>query len=345
MTPMSVLFCGSFLEYSALTLHGLIADSRIQIIGVVTTPPASPKPGLPPLPNPVHQLAKTKNLPVFTPEQLSIEVLSEIETTIGKPHLILTAGYGKLLPETWLKWPSHAALNLHFSLLPKFRGANPAEWALLLNEKETGVTLIEMSPQFDTGTMVAQAAIPITPNDTRETLYQQLYELGGTILPNILVKYLDSAPTETWRVASQTVHYWSPALPQPTSPTPYAKRLSRDDGFVSWTTLQKHLQPSSNNPNMDNDDHAGFSPLMQRVFHQQSFTISAALIERMVRALRGYPGVWTLVQTNKGQKRLKILTAHLATSANTPYLILDAVQLEGQSPATWNQIQSAIAAT
>jgi methionyl-tRNA formyltransferase len=322
-------------------LAQLLAAPSIDIIGVVTTPPhpAGRKKEL--KKTPVHIFAEENNLPVFTPKKLDLATLQEI--TEKKPDFLLTAGYGKLLPDAWLTFPAAAALNLHFSLLPKFRGANPAEWALLMDEKETGVTVIEMSPSFDTGAMVSQQAIPITNDDTRGSIYSKLYEIGGSLLVKTLPKYLaykagddDLGKIDSSNGATDiSINYFFPAQPQAdSSPTPYAKRLNRDDGFFKWTELAQVMAGEVG-------DVSSLSPAVQKSLAASQQKFDAKFVDQAVRALAGFPGVWTKIKTAKGEKRMKILQVSLGGNANSDVqtLKLIKVQIEGQSPANWNQVK------
>lgn len=329
MHKTTVLFCGSFLENSAQVLAGLLRDDRCTVVGVVTTPPAIIKHQA--HPNPVQVVAEKNSLDVFTPELLSETALAELTRQIGRSDVLLTAGYGKLLPENWLNWPAKAALNLHFSALPKYRGANPAEWALLFGETETGITLIEMSPEFDTGKMVAQSLIALDPDDTRETVYRKLYGLGGDVVGEMIAQYLAPDGSTTMQIAGRHVSWWHPPVEQPSSPTPYAKRLTREDGFVAWDSVTKIMDGQLGQT-------TGFSPVVQKIIEKNNLQPDAIFLERMIRALAGFPGVWTIVPTSKGDKRLKLLAAQVMT----PRLELNQVQLEGQQPALWNQVKNVV---
>lgn len=332
MTSPTLWFFGSFGEHSAHVLQMLFAahqEGIIHISGVATTPalPAGRKREL--KKTDVQLKAEEFGLPVVTPTKLTSESLAEVIELLGQPDLLVTVGYGKLLPESWLAAPKTAALNLHFSLLPKYRGANPAEWALLAGETQTGVTLIEMSPEFDTGRMVAQAATAITADDTRETVYAKLYELGGQVLPEMLLSYAAQRPTS----ANSKITYFFPPEVQGDSLTPYAKRFTRDDGFIDWQAISSAREGH-------NADATLASPLLQDVLEQFGLDLDAGFIERAVRALAGFPGVWTVVPTTKGEKRMKILSTILTNGK----LQLQQVQIEGQSPATWNQVKNSLTA-
>lgn len=353
---MNIIFFGSFLEYSVEVLKGLLdgdgddaaaseAGSShgepINVIAVVTTPPkpAGRKQEL--QYTHVHEYAKSQNIPVFAPEKLTQNSLAEL-ARFGECDYFVTAGYGKLLPVSWLEYPRLAALNVHFSLLPKYRGANPGEWAILSGETETGISVIEMSAQFDTGAVVAQAEIPITEQDTRETVYQQLYTLGGETTQEVLqtdfVWRTQETLSESASKSKLTFSY--PPVDQTTSPTPYARRLTKDDSWISAKVLGLVVGGKSREENkvIESD----LSPFLHSMYveHWQSQEKSLAMfIEHAVRALTGFPCVWTTVQTNKGEKRLKIFSGKLLTTTN---FIPEMVQIEGQQKAQWNQVKNSV---
>jgi methionyl-tRNA formyltransferase len=184
---------------------------------------------------------------------------------------------------------------------------------LLRNETTTGVTVIEMSPTFDTGAILRQAELAITATDTRETIYHKLYHLGGALLPQVITDF---------------AHKKLRSTPQPTvSPTPYAKRFTRDDSFIDWTGIQAAMagKPVATTQ---------LGPLLAEVFVNQ--TIYGEDIARATRALANFPGLWTIVSTPKGETRMKILEAE----AHNHQLVLKKVQLAGQQPALWNQVKN-----
>lgn len=331
-TPIRVLFCGSFQHYSTTVLQALLHSTAIKIVGVVTTPPRPAGRQQLLTKTDVHQFAENQGLPVFYPDNLHQEqVLQDIETQLGhKPEVLFTAGYGKLLPASWLDFPLLGAVNLHFSLLPKYRGANPAEWALLLGETETGVTWIEMNPEFDAGTIIAAAPSPITPVDTRETIYDKLYSLGGELSADVLTTYSEfmTSGTPKTSAADSALKLHLPPKPQPGLVGPYAKKLERPDGFVAWAAVIAAIKGHLSSPNH-------VSPTLQVILKHLNTQVNSFFLERAHRALAGFPGLWTMIPTANGEKRLKILTCHLEQQR----LVLDQVQVEGKSATKWSDIK------
>jgi methionyl-tRNA formyltransferase len=220
----SIIFFGSFQEYSVAVLDKLAEN--FQITAVVTTPPAPKGRHLQLTPTEVSVYSKKHNLPLF-----ELSELKDIPFDT-QPDFFVVAGYGKLLPSTWLAYPKVMAVNLHPSLLPKYPGRFPAEWAILNNETTTGISLIQMSPEFDKGDILFQTPIPISPDDTKHTLYQKLFTLGA-----------DSLITTLPQIASGQIT----PLPQSKEKVFYARGLTREDGFVPFEEF-KEQSSRSNSP-------------------------------------------------------------------------------------------------
>lgn len=334
---MDIVFFGSFQHYSAQILESLITNhqSLITVSAVVTTPPMPVGRKQIITKTPVHLLAEQHSLPVFTPVSL---LDPPGGSNLPQPDFFVTAGYGKILPKVWLEYPKRGSLNLHFSLLPAYRGANPAEWAIMCGETTTGISLITMTDKLDGGDILVQSEIPIDPTDTREALYQKLYTLGAQLLPQWLGE-----------VAANAI---AKPIKQPKkSPTPYAALLKRNDGFLPWTTIQKflnhqkikitdfpspHLQSALSfllSKSADNQILRHAAEPRHRGGKSSTAQISVVedFISSLPRALATYPSLWTIIPTAKGDKRMKILNF-------SPFT----VQIEGQSPATFNQIKNQI---
>ena len=155
---------------------------------VVTSPDAPKGRGLVLTPSPVKELALTHNIPVLTPEKLDDATLTTIHDC-GADYGVCVA-YGKIFPEELISAFPKGVLNVHYSLLPKYRGATPLEGALLAGEYETGVTVQKMVKELDAGDIIAQAATPIAPDETARELRPRLIELGAELLADTLPAYL-----------------------------------------------------------------------------------------------------------------------------------------------------------
>jgi len=218
----SLVFFGSFQDYSLEVLKTLHKHPNFTIKGVISTPPRPGNRGLIQK-TAVHQYSKLKKLPLFP-----LENLDQIPDTLkdSSPDFLLVAGYGQLIPSPWLSLPRFEALNIHPSLLPHYPGRFPAEWAILRQETQTGVTLLKLSSRFDKGEIAAQSTIPILPTDTRKTLYQKLFRLGAKLT-------IDTLP----KIAKGEIKF----KPQPQGKYFYARQLTRLDGFLPWDSLWKNL--------------------------------------------------------------------------------------------------------
>jgi methionyl-tRNA formyltransferase len=170
-------------------------------------------------PTPVRRAAEEQGLTVWTPEKVRRKEFIEQARALA-PDVIVVAAFGQILPEALLKIPSSGwAINVHASLLPKYRGAAPIQHAILNGETETGVTIMQMEPTLDTGPILAQRACPILPEDDAGTLEQKLAQLGADLL------------IETLRALERGT-----VIPQPQehSLATYAPPITREDSFIRW---------------------------------------------------------------------------------------------------------------
>jgi methionyl-tRNA formyltransferase len=268
---MTILFFGSS-PYSVLVLQKLL--KKADHIIVITTPDQPFGRSRKPMPNPVSQFCQKNKLPFHLDDR-------HLEMDID---IIVSADYGLKIPLKTLKKAKIGALNLHPSLLPKYRGATPVPHTLLAGETQTGISLIEMTEKIDQGPIIAQQTIPIKPQDTSETLLKHCFTLGAQLLIKTLPNYIE--------------HKITPK-PQPLkSPTPYTRRFTKQDGYISWPTFKSALST-----------------------HGQK-------LHNQIRALHPWPGVYT---TLPNQKNLKILSAKLDGGKLLP----TSIQLPGKKPISW----------
>lgn len=176
---MKILFMGTP-DFAVPTLKALW-DAGHELCGVFTQPDRPKNRGMKLQASPVKEYAISRAIPVFQPAKMrdgtAMEYLRE-----RKPELIVVAAYGRILPEDILEFPPRGCINVHSSLLPKYRGAAPINWAILNGEAETGVTIMHMAPELDAGDIIAQAAITIGANETAPELFDRLAVLGGQLL-------------------------------------------------------------------------------------------------------------------------------------------------------------------
>jgi len=174
-------------KVSSDTLEKLIANNFIPAI-IVTSPDAPKGRGLALMPSEVKTLASAYHIPIFTPEALDAKTITAIQAK--KCDYAIVVAYGKIFPVGLIDIFPKGVLNVHYSLLPKYRGATPLESALLADDPTTGVTVQKMSREVDAGDILAQEATPIGPTETARELRPRLIALGAQLLVDTLPKYL-----------------------------------------------------------------------------------------------------------------------------------------------------------
>jgi len=204
-------------EFAVPILQALVR-TPYDVVGVVTQPdkPKGRKQVL--TPPPVKEAALQYGIPVLQPEK--IRRPEAVEAILAwRPDIIVTAAYGQLVPAPLLQAPRYGCINVHASLLPKYRGGAPIHWAIIRGEKETGITLMYMMERLDAGDIIAQQAVPINPDDTVGTLHDRLKEAGARLLVETLPALLDGAVK---------------AVPQDESQATYAPNIRREDERIDW---------------------------------------------------------------------------------------------------------------
>lgn len=180
---MKLVFAGTP-EFAAVSLEALLR-ARHEVTLVLTQPERPAGRGLKPRPSAVKQLALDRGLALLQPATLkSAEAQAAIAA--ARPEALVVAAYGLMLPPVLLTLPARGCINVHASLLPRWRGAAPIQRALLAGDAETGVTIMQMDQNLDTGPMLQQRAIPIAPKDTAGTLHDKLAALGAQLLVEVL---------------------------------------------------------------------------------------------------------------------------------------------------------------
>lgn len=182
--PWRIIFMGTP-EFAVPALQALL-DHHENVVAVVTQPDRPKGRGRKLSPPPVKELALSAGIPVLQPVKVKTELVKQLQPF--KPDLIIVAAYGRILPANVLELPRLGCLNIHGSLLPKYRGAAPIQWAILNGEAETGITIMQMDPGLDTGDILLPGKLPITPHDTAASLFPKMAELGGRLLIEALAR-------------------------------------------------------------------------------------------------------------------------------------------------------------
>ena len=188
---MKIIFMGTP-DFARDSLEA-VYNTGYEIIGVVTNPDRPKGRGMKMIPSPVKEFALEKELKIYQPEKVknNIEFIDEIKSL--NPDVICVVAYGKILPEEILNIPKLGCINVHGSLLPKYRGAAPIQWAILNGDKETGVTTMYMDKGMDTGDMILKEKVTIGEDETTGELWDRLSKIGG----ELLVKTLEQIEART----------------------------------------------------------------------------------------------------------------------------------------------------
>lgn len=218
---MRTLFMGTP-TFAAESLRALL-DAGVPVCGVFSQPdkPSGRKMIL--TPPPVKVLAEHAGIPVFQPEKLRDGTALKIVEDLA-PELIVVTAYGRLLPEEILNCPPKGCINVHASLLPKYRGAAPIQWAIVRGERETGVTTMYMAPELDAGDMILSARTPIGENETAGELHDRLMVLGAQTLLDTLTLIRGGR---------------APRIRQNHEEATFAPILKREDGRIDFTLPAK----------------------------------------------------------------------------------------------------------
>ena len=217
MTPLRIIFMGTA-ELSCASLEKLAADKNFSVLAVVTQPDKPKGRELKLTPSPVKILAEKLKLPVLQPLKARDEkFIGELREL--KPDLMVVVAYGQILPQSILDLPVHGCLNVHTSLLPKYRGAAPIQWAIADGEPETGVTIMQMDAGLDTGAILSTRRTPILPTDDSQILHDRLAQLGAELLAATIPDYVAG------KILPQ---------PQPADGSTYAAKIKKEDGRIDW---------------------------------------------------------------------------------------------------------------
>jgi len=224
MVPLRIIFMGTP-ELAAKSLQALLGVPEFKVTAVVTQPDQPKGRGMKLQPSPVKEIALQAQLPVLQPQRARDEKFLH-ELRRYEPELIAVAAYGQILPQSILDLPRFGCLNVHTSLLPKYRGAAPIQWAILNGDPETGVTIMKMNAGMDTGDIVSQQTIPIAAADNSETLYERLARSGADLLVKTIPDY--------------TAGKIQPR-PQPDTGVSHAPKIKKEDGRLDWNQPARAL--------------------------------------------------------------------------------------------------------
>jgi methionyl-tRNA formyltransferase len=221
---MRILFMGTP-DFASVTLAKLI-ESKHELIGVVTQPDRQKGRGNTVSLSAVKELALKHELTIYQPVKAKDPEFIELVKTLA-PEAIVVAAFGQILPKALLDIPPYGCINIHGSLLPKYRGAAPIQYSILDGEKETGITIMYMDAGIDTGDIILQSSIPIAPEETGGSLFNKMAVLGADLLLEALGQ-LEAGTANR--------------IPQDNEKANYVKILDKDMGRLDFTQSAEKLE-------------------------------------------------------------------------------------------------------
>lgn len=223
MKPYRLAFAGTP-KIAVPCLAALVADAHFEIVAVITQPDMPAGRNLELTPPPIKTFAVGHDLEVLQPQKISqiADQLRELEL-----DAIVVVAYAQIIPQSILDLPKYGCVNVHGSLLPKYRGAAVLQAPILNNDEESGVTIMLMDKNLDTGPILKQRAFPISQNETAGTLGEKMAEAGAKLLPDTLIDYFQG------RIKPQE---------QNNDLANYVGRLTKEDGLIDWTKPAKQVE-------------------------------------------------------------------------------------------------------
>lgn len=302
MKSLNIIFAGTP-DFAARHLQALL-NSQHNVIGVYTQPDRPAGRGKKLTASPVKELAIANNIPVFQPGSLRKEPAQQELAALNADIMVVVA-YGLILPKVVLDTPRLGCINVHGSILPRWRGAAPIQRALWAGDKETGVTIMQMDVGLDTGDMLLKTTLPIEDNDTSASLYEKLAEQG----PIALLQALEGLANGTLAAEKQDESLAS-----------YAEKLSKEEARLNWNKSAKQLW----------QEVRAFNPWPVSYFEHQGNTIKVWQTQVSETTSTAAPG--TIISATK--KGIEVATAD-------GVLTLLSMQLPGKKPLSVADILNA----
>lgn len=297
---MRIVFMGTP-DFAVPPLRALIAAPQYHVVGVVTQPDRAAGRGNALTQSPVKEAALHANVPLLQPEKLRQPGAFE-QLQAWQPDLIVVAAFGQILRQNVLDLPSFGCINVHASLLPRWRGAAPIQAALRAGDAEAGITIMKMDAGLDTGPMISKRGLPILPTDTGQTLHDKLAALGSELLLDTLPDYLNgSLPPQAQDGALHT----------------YAPMLNKEDGQINWAQsaaeIERHVR--------------AFEPWPGTYTHWNGKPLKVLpAVDECPRVLAGDAPPGKVVRVHDGT------TPVIAVGTGAGLFVLWAVQLAGKPP-------------
>ena len=293
---MRIVYMGTP-DFAVKPLHAL-AETDYEVVGVVTQPDKPKGRGKTMLPTPVKEEALKHGFTVYQPVKVRdpefLQILKELA-----PDIIVVAAFGQIIPKSILELPEYGCINIHASLLPKYRGAAPIQQAVIDGEKESGVTIMKMGTGLDTGDMISRAVIPLASDETGGSLFDKLADAGAKLLVKTLPHIFDGT----------AVYEKQPEE----SPTPYAGMITKQMGLLNFERPAEELERLVRGLNPWPSAFTFWNGKTLKVWESSVVKAEEALVEKEK------PG--TVVKTDKNG---------IYVACGKDILMLSQVQLEGK---------------
>ena len=293
---MKIVYMGTP-DFAVKPLHAL-AETDYEVVGVVTQPDKPKGRGKTMLPTPVKEEALKHGFTVYQPVKVRdpefLQILKELA-----PDIIVVAAFGQIIPKSILELPEYGCINIHASLLPKYRGAAPIQQAVIDGEKESGVTIMKMGTGLDTGDMISRAVIPLASDETGGSLFDKLADAGAKLLVKTLPHIFDGT----------AVYEKQPEE----SPTPYAGMITKQMGLLNFERPAEELERLVRGLNPWPSAFTFWNGKTLKVWESSVVKAEEALVEKEK------PG--TVVKTDKNG---------IYVACGKDILMLSQVQLEGK---------------
>lgn len=293
---MKIVYMGTP-DFAVNPLHAL-AEAGYEVAGVVTQPDKPKGRGKTMLPTPVKEEALKHGFPVYQPVKVRdpefLQVLEKLD-----PDIIVVAAFGQIIPKSILELPKYGCINIHASLLPKYRGAAPIQQAVIDGEKESGVTIMRMGTGLDTGDMISRIVVPIAKDETGGTLFDKLAEAGAKLLVETLPHIFDGT----------AVYEKQPEE----SPTPYAGMITKQMGLINFGKSAAELERLVRGLNP--------WPSAFTFWNGKTLKVWESLVVKSEEAGTEKPEPGTVVKTDK---------KGIYVACGEDVLVLSQVQLEGK---------------
>jgi len=315
MKKLSLAFFGAP-NFAADVLRQIIDDAAlpVSVTLVVTQPdrPAGRKQVL--TPTPVKLVAQKHNLPVFESSQLTTnyQLLRGVD-------LALLYAYGNIIPTEMLKIPRWGFWNIHPSLLPLYKGSSPIVYPLLLGDKTTGTSLIQMDERVDHGEIIDQEVYSIQNEDSQEMVRKRLSDIGYKLFKKNIQLLIDGALQKKEQAHKKAT---------------FTRLLTKADGYIPFATVQKIIRG-------EGISKAEIPPIIAEYCEKYHLPVTnhqpPTTIYNFFRALSPWPGLWTTIPINGVEKRLKITGMEIRGDIPT----ITSVQLEGKTEVSWPILKKA----